>query len=62
MRYTVAILFRRKGRWLAVTIRNAVSRLSFGFGVFSMNFYRWKTVVIRMWWRLRWLINNYVFS
>ncbi len=21
--------------------------------------YRWKTAAIRMWWRLRWLINNY---
>lgn len=41
-------------------IRSAVSRLSPGFGVSSMNLYRWKTAAIRMWWRLRWLINNYI--
>ena len=43
-------------------IRNAVSRLSPGFGVSSMNLYRWKTAAIRMWWRLRWSINNYASS
>ena len=53
---------RRKGRWSAATIRNAVSRLSPGFGVSSMNLYRWKTAAIRMWWRLRWSINNYASS
>lgn len=29
---------------------------------FSMNHYRWKTAAIRMWWRLRWSINNYASS
>lgn len=62
MRYTAATSSRRKGRWSAATIRNAVSRLSPGFGVSSMNLYRWKTAAIRMWWRLRWLINNYASS
>lgn len=33
-----------------------------GFGVSSMNHYRWKTAAIRMWWRLRWSINNYASS
>ena len=55
-------VFFRKGRWSAATIRNAVSRLSPGFGVSSMNLYRWKTAAIRMWWRLRWSINNYASS
>ncbi len=62
MRYTAATSSRRKGRWSAATIRNAVSRLSPGFGVSSMNLYRWKTAAIRMWWRLRWSINNYASS
>lgn len=52
----------QEGRWSAATIRSAVSRLSPGFGVSSMNHYRWKTAAIRMWWRLRWLINNYTSS
>lgn len=29
---------------------------------FSMNHYRWKMAAIRMWWRLRWSINNYASS
>ena len=62
MRYTAATSSRRKGRWSAATIRNAVRRLSPGFGVSSMNLYRWKTAAIRMWWRLRWSINNYASS
>lgn len=62
MRYTAATSSRRKGRWSAATIRNAVSRLSPGFGVSSMNLYRWKMAAIRMWWRLRWSINNYASS
>lgn len=52
----------QEGAMVMATIRNAVSRLSPGFGVSSMNLYRWKTAAIRMWWRLRWSINNYASS
>lgn len=52
----------QEGAVVMATIRNAVSRLSHGFGVSSMNLYRWKTAAIRMWWRLRWSINNYASS
>ena len=62
MRYTAATSSRRKGRWFSGYDPQRGEQVIAGFGVSSMNHYRWKMAAIRMWWRLRWSINNYASS